>query len=196
MPPDETAGILARVIEGEKLDPAVYTTDVLTAISMAVDGHPRDAITTLEAVIARVEASGVVKDKIPAFIAQVVHEEAGERPEAQVGTYLLGVYRGKFTMPIDVLKRVHRHGSFLDHVIQFHSHTLYYTFGRKLREPDKSPWYRLLDEQFDGHLDVNAMVDIMDLFVQASARLNAYQTDGYYDMLNVTLQAARRCKAE
>lgn len=196
VPPDETAGILARVIEGEKLDPAVYTTDVLMSISMAVDGHPRDAITTLEAVIARVEASGVVKDKIPAFLAQVVHEEAGERPEAQVGTYLIGVYRGKFTMPIHVLKRVHRHGGFLDHVIRFHAQTLYYAFGRKLREPDSAPWYRLLDEQFGGELNVNAMVDIMDLFMQASARLNAFQTDGYYDMLNVTMQAARRCKSE
>jgi DNA polymerase III subunit gamma/tau len=194
--PELTARLLVRVVEGEQLSRDVYTDDVLMAIALAVDGHPRDAVTTLEAVIARVESTNTdAVDNIPGFITSIVKEEAGERPEAMVGRYLLGIYGGRFTTPIDVLKRVHRHGDFINHVIRFHSHTLYFTFGRKLREPDYEPWYRKLEEQSIGKGDVDRMIDLMNLFVLASERLHGYQTDGYYDVMNVTLQAVRICKS-
>lgn len=195
--PEQTAGVLLRVVEGEQLDRSIYTDATLMDIAVAVDGHPRDAITALEAVIARVEAKGAdTIENIPSFIVEVVRQEAGERPEAVVCSYLLGIYRGRFTGPVDMLKRVLRHGNFLEHVIRFHAQTLFYTFGKKLRESNYQPWYRLLDDTFTERPDVDAMIAIMDLFVQANGRLHGYQTDAFYDLLNVTLQAVQRCKGD
>lgn len=193
--PEQTASLLLRVIEGEQLDRGIYTDAVLMDIAVAVDGHPRDAITALEAVIARVEARGTdTIENIPSFVIEVVRQEAGERPEAVVCSYLLGIYRGKFTAPVDMLRRVLRHGVFLEHVIRFHAQTLYYTFGKKLREPNYEPWYRLLDDNCTAKLNVDALVAVMDLFVQANNRLHGYQTDAYYDLLNVTLHAVQHCR--
>jgi DNA polymerase III gamma/tau subunit len=192
---ETTAGVLHRIADAEQLDRAVYTDDVLMAMAIAVDGHPRDAITALEAVIARVCASDLTSiDDLPEFLGEVVREEAGERPEALVSAYLQSVYRGRYTPAIAMLQRVHRHGSFLNHVMRFHAQTLYYTFGKKLREPEFGPWYRQLDDLFAERPDDALMADLMDLFVQTSHRLNSYQTDGYYDALNVTMKAVRLCK--
>lgn len=192
--PEKTANVLARVVEGEQLDRDIYNDDVLMGIALAVDGHPRDAITALEAVIARVEATNVTAiTDIPQFVVEVVKEEAGERPEALVGRYLAGIYRGKYTVPVSVLQGVQRHGMFLDQVLRFHAQALYYTFGKKLRDPNYAAWYRILDNEMS--CDVDALVDVLDLFCKASERLHGYQTDGYMDLLNVTLQAVKRCKA-
>ena len=193
--PEVTANVLSRIIEGERLDRSVYTDEVLMALAVAVDGHPRDAITALEAVIARVAACDTKQvANVPGWVIEVVREEAGERPEAMVSHYLQGIYRGRYTPAIAVLQRVHRHGSFLDHVMRFHAQTLYYTFGKKLREMDYGPWYRQLDDIFSERPCDEMLSDVMDLFVDASTRLNSYQTDGYYDMLNVTMKAVRRCR--
>lgn len=192
--PEKTANVLARVVEGESLDRDLYNDDVLMGIALAVDGHPRDAITALEAVIARVESTSITSiPDVAAFVVNVVKEEAGERPEALVCQYLGGIYRGKYTGPVAILQKVQRHGNFVDNVLRFHAHALYYTFGKKLRDPNYGAWYRILDK--DLTCDVDALVDMMDLFTQASARLHGYQTDGYMDLLNVTLQAVKRCKA-
>lgn len=195
--PEMTANVLRRIVESEELDRSVYTDEVLMALAVAVDGHPRDAIIALEAVIARVAVSDLkAVESVPGFIIEVVREEAGERPEAMVSQYLQAVYRARYTPAIMVLQRVSRHGSFLDHVMRFHTQTLYYTFGKKLREPDYGPWYRQLDELFEGRPDDVMMGDLMELFVQTSARLKTYQTDGYYDMLSVTMKAVQLCRAK
>lgn len=192
--PDKTASVLARVVEGETLDRDLYNDDVLMAIALAVDGHPRDAITALEAVIARVEAANITTiTDVPAFVVNVVKEEAGERPEQMVCRYLCGIYRGRYTVPVSVLQKVQRHGNFLDHVMRFHAHALYYSFGKKLRDPNYETWYRLLDNELACRVD--ALVEMMDMFVQASARLHGYQTDGYMDLLNVTLRSVKLCKS-
>jgi DNA polymerase III subunit gamma/tau len=193
--PEVAANILSRIVEGEQLDRTIYTDEVLMALAVATDGHPRDAITALEAVTARVAATNLTSiDNIPNFVIEVVREEVGERPEAMVVQYLISIYRARYTPAIAVLQRVSRHGSFIDHVMRFHAQTLYYTFGKKLRELDYGPWYRQLDELFPDRPDDAMMADLMDLFVQTSGRLNWYQTDGYYDMLNVTMKAVRLCR--
>jgi hypothetical protein len=124
-----------------------------------------------------------------------VQEEAGELPETMVTRYLIFLYRGKYTAPLSILKSVTRHGHFIEHVIRFHAQTLYYLFGSKLRDHDYEPWYRVLEEHFNGSLDVDTMVDLMDMLVKANERLHGFQSDGYYGLMNMTLQAARRCKA-
>lgn len=190
-----TAKVLARVVEAEGLDRDIYTDKLLGNVALAVNGHPRDAITTLEAVIARI-GSRPPEDvpNLEEYCTRVVEEEAGERPEAQVGRYLLALYRGKFTGAIQVLQQVQRHGDFIDHVVRFHTHTLYYALGKKLRQPDFSPWYQQVEKLWPDWREcpLDTLIDAMTLFCDTKRATGPYETNGFDELLAMTLGAVRK----
>lgn len=196
--PDETVTLLERVIQGEQMPPDVYDRELLKSIAVAVDGHPRDAITALEAIRARIDGhtNGSRPKDLTRFVLNITQEVLGERPETLVVQYLLWLYCGRYTPSIETLKRVHRHREFIDYIIRFHTQTLYYAFGKKLREPDYQPWYDKLDQFFAQQPlpSVEKMIELYTLFLQTSETVKPFDVSSFNELFGMTLRAALLCK--
>jgi len=200
--PEETVTILDRVVSGEHMQTEVYTPELLKSIAVAVDGHPRDAITALEAIRARIDGhvggngNGYQPNDLTRFVLNVTQEVLGERPENLVVQYLLWLYSGRFTPPIETLKRVQRHREFMDYVMRFHTQTLYYFFGKRLRERDYQPWYNKLEQFFSNQPSpsVDAMIQIYQVFLRTSDSIKPFDVSSFNPLLGMTLDAASICK--
>ncbi len=184
---EATVEILKRICGQESWDCA---TELLTTIAVASDGHPRDAITTLETVM-NAMSEGDVPDP-QAFALQVADKIAGQSPERTAAQYLLAVYQGKFTGAILASRQIHNPVSFSDFLIQFHAHAIYYRVSKKLQEPAFESWYGLLDDHFADRRKLShlALVETMDVFLRLQQELKAYTIDPNHGFLNATLKAA------
>lgn len=192
VPPAKTIKVLRRVVKGEGLDTEVYNVDLLEKIAMAVDGHPRDSIMTLEAIIDRIAGKGGIAeiDDINNFVLDIADEVVGEKPEKVAGNFLLGIYAGKYTRAILPIRDVTYHSTFIDLVLEFHAHAMYHRFSPKLTDKLYTPWYNRIQEEFsEKKLDAEGLSKVMDVLVEIAPKIKEHTIDPYYGLLN----AATKC---
>lgn len=195
--PEDTVRALKRIVRGEKLDKELFNTDFLFKIASAVDGHPRDAISTLEAVINNIEGRGEVGD-VDSMILDLAEKVIGETPEKVAARFLLSVYSGKFTSALLALGDVQEHRSFMSTLLSFHSHAMCWRFSPKLIDKMMFAWHAKLKEAFGepkaSSLDPKSMAEVMDIFIESDTSLRSYSVDGYYLLFNMAVKAAMACK--
>lgn len=196
----DTVKILSRVVKGEGLDEKVFGAELLTKIATSVDGHPRDAIETLESVINNIAGRGGLEgiDDIDSMILDIAEEVVGETPEKVAAAFLLGVYKGKFTGSLLALRDVTNYQVFVDTLLHFHNETMNWRFSAKLQDKMMFAWYKKLKEQFGepkaAKITPIALADIMDVFLNVSSQLKSYTVDGHYALVNTAVRTAMICK--
>jgi len=184
--------ILTRIVKAERWaeDPALLNT-----IAVSADGHPRDAIATLEAV-AHAMQQGTITDP-QAYALRVADDMIGESPERLAAQYLLAVYRGTITNALLSAKRVQNPAVFSDFVLSMHSHALYWRVSPKLQEPEYDAWYGLLADHYPERRTLShlALTDTMDLFLRLNHDLKEFVVSPHYALLAATVRAAETFKA-
>lgn len=200
--PSKCQEVLARVVKGEEWDTEVFTSDVLLKIAIAVEGHPRDALMTLEAMQNQLKSKGKIEDP-EKFILDKADELAGTNVDKIVPELLMGVYSGKVTFAIlsmwDLLSEPMKFNDFLAKILDYHVTTLYWRLSPKLKDKNKMmfAWYAKLDEKFGKTPPpINVFVEVLDLFNDTMGKFKRYEgTDNYYSLVSVVTKAASIFKA-
>lgn len=190
---------LEFVADKEELPAEVYTEELLDSIAGSVNGHMRDALCVLEAVINSVAAGFETSGQdLDAFVTDVVEQVVGDSPEALVAEYLLGIYRGKYTRSILALHKVMSHSAFIDTILRYHAQTMYFRFSGKLQEPQFQPWYSMLADMFGDRkkISIPALTGTMDIFTDTAQAVKGYEVDGFYLLLNAAMKAATLCREQ
>jgi hypothetical protein len=146
IPDDKIVRLLRRIVRAEALAQETFSDELLRAIAIAVDGHARDAITVLEAVINTAGSQQI--DNPEEFALKLADRVIGETPERLAVEALLSVYRGRFTPVVRALERVQNYQAFGDYLLRFHEQAMRYRFSESLRQPGYDAWYRRLEETF------------------------------------------------
>lgn len=189
VPPEETTQLLARVAEQEELK---LNEEVLRKLSEAAKGHPRDALSILEAA-ANVMRSGddFTEDMIPDIVEEVIPES----PERIAYAYLGAIYAGYYTKAISQLKKVDSFDYFALKVLETHEHTIAGRASDKLKDPYWTAWNNEITKNFevtvDGKqkklLDMDVLVEIMRHLTDAAERVKQHWIDGYHLMFQATV---------
>jgi len=192
---EKIAKSLRRIVKGEELDLEIFTDELLGKIAALGDGHPRDAISILEAVINRFKGSKEPPADLDAFVIAIADDLVESTPEAIVSKFLMGVYGGKFTGALLALREVGNHQRFIDTVLDFHTHTMFWRFSPKLQDKMMFAWYTRLEEKFEKNtLDPVALVKIMELFNETASEFKGFSANGYYTLVNMAVKAVLACK--
>ena len=198
--PEKTVEILARVTKEEKLDPEVFTVDLLHKIAVAVNGHPRDALMALEAINNKFQAAkGKITD-IDEFILNIADEIVGISPDKVAVEFLFGAYGGKITASLlavqNILPEAVKYPDFLSRVLDYHTHAMYWRFSPKLQQKDMGFWYGKLTEKFgEKQPTPEVLVKALDLFNDTLTKIKRYEGDGYYHLVSMASNAALLFKA-
>ena len=198
VPPEKTVKVLRRAVRGEGLSEDQFTEQVLLHIATAVDGHPRDAIMTLEAFIDRVTSKGGV-DKIPieelsAMVLNIADEVAGESPDALVGNFLLGIYKGAYTRPFLALRDVSKYDTFVELLLQYHKQTIFYYASVKLHDKMYVDWYATLAKEVGDMKDLTkkpspvVLGALLTIFVEVAQKIKNYTFDGDYLLMDAAVR--------
>jgi len=192
----DTVKILQRVVEGEKLDQKVFGDDLLFKVANAVQGHPRDAIATLESMVHNISGRGGLGEvsDLESLVQTLAEEIIGESPINLAGRFLTGVYQGKYTKALLALRDVKDRGAFIDTLLQFHTETMNYRFSEKLRDKMMFAWYAKLDEDLGNKesLDPGMLIRVMEILLDASSYLRGYDVDvtiAHYALINMAVRA-------
>jgi DNA polymerase-3 subunit gamma/tau len=192
--PEKCRDILRRVVRSEKLDSDLFTEDLLFKIAVAVNGHPRDALMTLEAIMNKVQGKGNVED-IDQFVLTIVDKIVGISPDKIAAEFLLGAYRGKATDSIaalqDILPETVRHPDLLNKILDYHTHTMYWRFSPKLQDSLMGIWYEKLTDQFkESKPSPETLVQVLDLFNDVLAKIKRYEGVNYYTLISMAVKAS------
>jgi DNA polymerase III subunit gamma/tau len=143
VPPEKTVKILRRAVRGEGVSDEQIPDELLLAVATAVNGHPRDALMAVEALLDRVKAKGGLDNlgDLKSLILDIADQVAGESQDAIVGNFLFGIYTGKYTRAMLALKGVSKHDVFADVVMQYHKQTMFFRLSKKLQDKMYVDWY-------------------------------------------------------
>lgn len=197
---EDTILLLQRVAKAEKLDPEVFSDDLLAKIAVVVEGNPRDAIEMLEAVINQIEGEGGFDEEnetLNDFLLRIAETVISETPERVAARFLLGVYSGKYTAALLAVQDVDLSspGSFISKVLDFHQEAMFWRFSKaKLATKMMVGWHKKIEENFgdpkDTTLQPAALVAVMDLFVSMSTQLRSHAVDVGPALVNLSVKAA------
>lgn len=195
---EDTIVLLQRIVEAEKLDREVFSDELLAKIAVVVEGNPRDAVEMLEAVINQCEGEGWDEEKgdLNEFLLRIAETVISETPERVAARFLLGVYGGKYTaaiLPVQDVDITSPTG-FIGKVLDFHQETMFWRFSeKKLCTKMFVGWHKKLRENFgepkEGKLDPAALVEVMDIFIAASAQFKSHTIDVAPALVNMAVKA-------
>lgn len=169
------------------MDGSVFTEELLTAIAVAVNAVPRNAIMVLETMVNAMHGQGDIPDPA-AFAVQLAKDVVGHDPEGLCAQVLLSVYRGKYTPALLALQHVQNPATFMELLIRFHRHTIYHRVSPKLRDPIMTPWYTELDRS--EKLDVARVIMINQVLLEGLTLVRNNPGEAPDILLNQTLRAA------
>lgn len=183
----DTVRVLQRIVEGEDLDRTLFTEELLTAITVAVNAVPRNAIMVLETMLNAIHGQGEIPDPA-AFATKLARDVVGHDPEGLCVQILRSLYRGKYTPALLALQHVQNPMTFMDLLVRFHRHAVYHRASPKLRDPIMHPWYEELDKA--EKLDIERLTKINGVLLEGLMLVRTNPGEAPDILFNQVLKAA------
>ncbi len=193
---EDIARLLMRVIRGEKASKEVFNKDVLMKIASLVDGHPRDAVATLEVLINQVEDEGEIED-IDAAMIKIIEDVIPVSEDKIAAAMLLGIYAGKATAALLALEGTSSYKTLAEQLVEFHTHAMRWRFSPKLHDKMFYAWHAKLKDLGKENLDPHALAGVMDILIDSLQKVAQFEFDArlpYYTLFNTAVKASALCK--